>query len=123
MNELLATPEQANTGRADPTQANSCGNSDGGSNGGAAQSRVDSTSNPTDTPASSASPIAESVAQRPRARPRHYWLTPSVGNHINLALVFLLSRSWAHELWRRGYEHARQLDGAGYFDGLPRRAN
>ena len=56
------------------------------------------------------------------ARGRVIWVTPTIGGHIRLRWLLRFSLPWARTLWRDGYEHARALDAAGYFDGLaPRR--
>lgn len=54
---------------------------------------------------------------------RHFWLTPTVGGHVQLMYLLRFSWGWARRSWRDGYEHARQLDAEKYFDGLaPRRS-
>ena len=52
---------------------------------------------------------------------RHIWLTPTVGGHIDLLRVLLVSGPWVFQLYQQGYEHALALDHQNYFEALRER--
>ena len=49
---------------------------------------------------------------------RHVWVTPTVGGHIDLLRVLLVSGPWVFRLYQQGYEQALSLDQQGYFHEL-----
>ncbi|CAK0851481.1 unnamed protein product [Prorocentrum cordatum] len=52
------------------------------------------------------------------AAERLYWLTPTVGGHIQYQWALRFSGLFTYQQWTMGYRHARELDVKGYFKGL-----
>eukprot|EP00931_Biecheleriopsis_adriatica_P051436 TRINITY_DN29833_c0_g1_i1.p1 TRINITY_DN29833_c0_g1~~TRINITY_DN29833_c0_g1_i1.p1 ORF type:complete len:431 (-),score=34.73 TRINITY_DN29833_c0_g1_i1:229-1416(-) len=49
------------------------------------------------------------------------WVTPTVGEHLDVKYCARFSGWFIAEQWRQGYVHARDLDAQGHFQGLTRR--